>query len=345
MAQKLSNHKIQSLINASGINNIPSLKISTTNPIVNRANECGYGVVYVGDLGSDDSCKITCASTRAKAIFVHPDDTYIFDSVVLKPGVYCTMSDRPQCNTNMTYVIMTLNTVLCKSKFPELVGGELGNNILACNNNQIADPQNYLWDNEHMRKFDPFRTVLTDVDEKLSDNNYRFTCKFKGTDTMKNLYIENPNNRFHPIRNYCASEILHADTNKIKTKFKSDGSYTCECNSDRIDNIDPNDKTSLCSHFQVSIKKDKSNRKILSLPYKCFNLFSTISDVGQYLPCEDFSQFTKDGNRFDIVKIPFSEDINKLIEHPLYGDELIANATVYMPAKEIDVDEVKIDYN
>lgn len=343
LAQKLSNPKIQSLINGSGINNIPGLDILTSNPIVNHANACGNGIVYVGNLGTDESCRITCASSDAKVIYVEPDDTYIYDSVVLKPGSYCTIRDRPQCNTSMTYVVMTVNTVTCKSKFPELVGGKLGNTIVACNNSQIIDPRNYLWDNKYDRYFNPFNTIITDTDEKLSSDGttYRFECIFQGKDEKQNLYMRNPNNRLHPIRNYCASEIFSSEG--IETIFNPDGSYTCDCGKDnQIVNIDPNDKKSFCSSDSNRISIDKfRNKETIKLPYKCFTLYSPISEVGQYLPCDN-DQFYRKGSQFRTVTIPISQNPNKLVEHPLY-ETLVADDGVFMPIGK-KINETKIDF-
>lgn len=321
LASKLADDKIQTLLNGSGINNIPNLNIISTNATVSKANACGKGPVHIGRTGTDQDCIRTCANSSASVINVGDGETYVYESAVLEPGANCIIGPRPQCNMKTSYAMMTINSIICKSKFPDLIGGPVGTTIVACNDRQITDPQNYLWDYRYNKKFDPLSTVLVDSNEILNDGTFRFRCKFNGYDIRQNQYMEHPNNRFHPFRNYCASEIYAAHPN-VQTIFKDDGSYECDCgilNETRVQNINPNDKTSLCSNLAFSEKVDVGDRKILTIPYKCFTLFSTIEDVGKYLPCPN-DQFTREGSQFSSVSVPFSTKIDSIIEHPLYKD-------------------------
>ncbi|ATZ81582.1 PIF-2 [Drosophila innubila nudivirus] len=319
-AIKLSNNKIQNLLNGSGINNIPSLNIVTTNPEIIKANECGNGPAYIGKTGTDHDCTQICSNSSASVINVAENEMYIYENTTLQVGAYCIIGDRPQCNMNTSYAMMTINSVTCRPRYPELIGGPLGNTIVACNNRDIIDPQNILWDYKFNEKFNTFTTILSNVDETLEDGSYRFQCRFNGYDTRKNQYMAHPFNRFHPIRNYCASGITSAHPN-VKTIINPEtGTYECDCgdfNETRVKNIDPNDKTSLCSNVSFDIKDDVKNRKLMTVPYRCFNLFSPISDVGTYLPCPN-DQLIRDGSHYSSVTIPFSTNTNALIEHPEY---------------------------
>ena len=52
----------RALLNGSGINNIPTLNLVTTNPEVVKANNCGKGPVFIGATGKDSDCIRTCAN-------------------------------------------------------------------------------------------------------------------------------------------------------------------------------------------------------------------------------------------------------------------------------------------
>lgn len=323
LAQKLANDKIQSLMNGSGINNIPQLNIITANPNIAKANACQKGPLYIGTNGTDQDCIRTCTNSSASVINVDEGETYIYESTILQSGAHCIIGPRPQCNMKTSYAMMTVNSVVCRSKFPDIVNGPVGNTIVACNNRQINDPQNYLWDYKYNKKFDPLTSDdILDSNELLSDGSYRFRCKFNGYDVRQNKYIEHPYNRFHPFRNYCASQIYAAHPD-VKTVINTEtGTFECDCGNfdeTRVKHMDPNDKTSLCSNVSKEIKTDVRNRQIMTVPYKCFTLFSPIEDVGKYLPCPD-DQFTRDGSQTSFVTVPFSVKTSALIEHPMYKD-------------------------
>lgn len=322
LAKKLTNEKIQALLNGSGINNIPNLTIVSTNPAIETANACAKGPVYIGRYGSDDDCKRTCANSTAKVINVEDDETVVHESAVLQAGAHCTIGPRPQCNMKTSYAMMTINSVTCRSKFPEIFGGEFGNTIVACNNKKIRDPQNYLWDNKYLQKVDPYTTVMSDPDE-LFEGKYRFECIFKGLDVQNNQYMQSPLNRFHPIRNYCASEI-YAAWKTVKTIFKNDGSYECDCGdkaTTRVSHLFPGDMTSLCSNVTNSIDESKriKEREIINVAIPCFTKYSPLEYVATRFPCQN-EQFTRKGSQLMNVTVPFSSNLQSLIEHPLYKD-------------------------
>ncbi|ACH96147.1 pif-2 [Oryctes rhinoceros nudivirus] len=328
LASKLADDKLQALLNGSGINNIPNLNIITTNASVSKANACGKGPVNIGNSGTTQDCIRTCANSSASVINVADGETYIYESAILQPGANCILGPRPQCNMKTSYAMMTINSVICRSRFPDIVGGTLGTNVVACNNKHITDPQNYLWDYKYNKKFDPLTTDIINSDEILPDGTYRFRCQFKGYDIRQNQYIQHPNDRFQPFRNYCASEIYAAHPN-IKTVFNADGTYECDCGDfqeTRTQNIIPGDKTSICSNVVQSETVDVNQRSILNVPYKCFTMFSSIEDVGKYLPCPN-EQFTREGSQFGVVSVPFSTNPYAVIEHPMYKD-MSSNASV-----------------
>lgn len=320
-AEKLADDKLQALLNGSGINNIPTLNIITTNAAVRKANACGKGPVRIGDTGTDQDCIRACANSTASVINVEPGETYIYESAVLEAGANCILGPRPQCNMKTTYALMTVNSIVCRSKYPDLVGGPLGTTVVACNNKHINDPQNYLWDYRYNKKFDPLSTEFTDANEVLNDGTYRFRCKFNGYDVRQNKLIQHPKNRFQPFRNYCASKIYAAHP-AVQTILKDDGSFECDCGDPRetrVQNFDPNDKSSFCSNVSKADNDDYLDRRILKVPYECFTLYSTLEDVGKLFPCPN-DQFTRQGSQFSFVEVPYSTKLNAVIEHPIYRD-------------------------
>ncbi|CAI6372849.1 unnamed protein product [Macrosiphum euphorbiae] len=88
--------------------------------------------------------------------------------------------------------MMTVNSVICRAKFPKLFGGPTGNLVVACNDTRINNPLNVLWDYRYDKVVDPFTVTLNDSDELLADGNFRFRCNFGGRDNMHNKYIEHP---------------------------------------------------------------------------------------------------------------------------------------------------------
>lgn len=55
----------------------------------------------------------------------------------LTNGIYCSLGPRPNSNPRTTTTMMTINSVVCRSKYPNLFGGTNVNHIAACKN---SDP-------------------------------------------------------------------------------------------------------------------------------------------------------------------------------------------------------------
>lgn len=331
LREKLKHGPLQSLMNGSGINNIPNLSLVTNNEEISRANKCSEKPLLVGSSGvTQDECVRICANSSANVINVQDGELYLYEQQTLSPGFYCTIGPRPECNTKTSIPVMTVNSVTCRSKFPRLVGGPLGTTIVACNNSQINDQKNILWDYKNNKAFDPLSTVITNQNERLPDNQYRFRCKFNGVDERNNQYIRHPLDRFQPIRNYCASSIYSAHPDVRTVYSKDNKSFTCDCGDfkeTRVTNM-TDAKNSICSHIKSETKTDVGDRKLLTLPYKCFTLYSTLDDVGKYPPCNN-EQFTRQGSQMSSVTIPYTHKLNHMIDHPIY-DKLI-DKEFYIP--------------
>lgn len=96
IAMKLyENDAIRALSNGSGINNIPTLNVVTTNPEFVKANNCGDCPVFIGATGKDSDCIRTCVNDSARAVRVNVGETFTYQSLILKPGVHCVLGARP----------------------------------------------------------------------------------------------------------------------------------------------------------------------------------------------------------------------------------------------------------
>lgn len=324
LKDKLRDDSLQKLLNGSGINNLPNLEIITNNTAITTAASCNKEPVLVPEASSDAECIRLCANSTAHHIQVDDGETYIYNSQTLSAGSYCTIAPRPMCNMMTSIALMTVNSVVCRPRNPELIGGMTGNTVVACNDNEISDPRNQLWDYKTNSKFDAPNLLHTiaDINERLDSGEFRYRCVFNGYDERQNPYIQHPQNRFHPFRNYCASEVYQAHPD-VKTVWNDETkTFTCDCGdfeTTRVKNINPDDPTSYCASKSFEITTDVRNKKTLTQPYRCFNLFSNVSDVGRYLPCPS-DQFTRQGSEFTTVKIPFTHHPTALIEHPRYAD-------------------------
>lgn len=321
LAQKLVDGPLQSLLNGSGINNIPQLNLISSNLAVTKANNYGKGPVYIGRSGTTEDCIKTCANSSASVINVNEGEIYTYESNILHSGAHCIIGPRPECNMKTTNALMTVNSITCRSKFPNIIGGPIGNTILACNNKLIHDPQNFLWDYKTNTKFDPWTTDILDEDELLPDGTLRFRCKFLGLDNRENPYTQHPFNRFHPITNYCAGLIYRAHPS-VQTVVIDEESFICSCGNEqetRVKHIYPDDLTSQCASVSLTNTVEVKERRMLELPYKCFTIFSLIEDVGSSFPCPN-EQFTRKGNQIALAHIPFSTRESALFEHPIYSE-------------------------
>lgn len=136
------NDNLRGLTNANGINNIPGITINTNNDQLQMANSCAKGPVRVSDHFDDYDCIETCSSSNAYANVVDEQNEIYVENKKLNHGTYCVLGRRPLCNPRTTIVMKTVNSVVCRSKFPNLFGGKTGNDIVACKNTKINDPLN-----------------------------------------------------------------------------------------------------------------------------------------------------------------------------------------------------------
>lgn len=318
-----NNSPFAKLLNTSGINNLPHINIITTNVNVAKAANCANAPINIGLNGTQSDCVRVCANSNAKLMIITDSDEVYYNNAQLPVGNNCILGERPQCNQNTTTILMTINSIVCKPKFPNLIAGPLGTTIVACNDRLIQDPQNILWDNKYNTPVDPLSTMFTSEDEKLPNGTYRFSCKFNGVDEQHNRYIMNPKSRFHPLKNYC-TQLLWNASHDIKFVYNpEDDTITCDCGNyqdTRVRNLIVNDQTTPCSDKQITYTTINKDLKQVDLVKKCFTLYSPITDAGEYFPCSNTDQFVKQGSQTETITLQYSEIDAAAIEHPRYKD-------------------------
>lgn len=142
----------------------------STNPNIETANNCAHGPVPINaPNGSDHDCVLLCVNKDAKLINIRNNENVFFEQKLLPSGMYCKLGSVPNCNTRTSYTLLTLNSILCRSRYPEIFGGESENQIIACNNESINDALNVLWDRKQdiritaktvPKSFDPNEILL-----------------------------------------------------------------------------------------------------------------------------------------------------------------------------------------
>lgn len=304
---ELVNKKTAQLINANTLANLPDINIITNNVDINRYLGCANNPIKLTNLEPDvleSTCFEKCGNA-AQVVTIAQGDEYFYNNVRLDPGNWC-LYDIPDCNPKTASYIGAVGGVTCQSKFPELFDNQ-GYNIIACNSTEIYNSSNILWDNLLNEPVVPTDTSISNVDELLPNGTYRFTCKY-GYDDRGNQLLPHPLNRFIPIKDNCISKVklAHVDA---KVEFSKDSSgnttYKCNCGNyqdTRLKNEDENDEQSACSPCIFSKTDGPDKYTTVSIPFKCFNLSSTMSDITTARPCYP-SKYTDSFTPCDTLKL------------------------------------------
>lgn len=288
MMAKLNNERSRILANGSGIYNV-NVDIETNDAKILAATKCGEGAQQVSPIIlSDQYCQKMCLTQNAFGLMVDDNETYIYNNVQLKEGAYCLLGTRPECNTETTIVLMTLNSVVCKLRYPNVIGGETGNKIIACNTQNLYSPNNILMDRLTGKAMNPYTVIISNgIDEKMEDGSYRFYCSF-GKDIMGNQYVEHPIDRFKPFRNFCAKDIYSAHPD-VKMIIHDNYDITCDCGdfqTTRVLNSIANDPYSTCwPKLGSEEKTDEDGRSFIRYTLRCLDVNDFLSANGQHPWC------------------------------------------------------------
>ncbi|UBZ25493.1 PIF-2 [Crangon crangon nudivirus] len=290
------NQDIVNLTMANTLSNLPHINIVTNNSDIEQLQLCKDNILYMGPVVDNEevyskyraTCKFQCGA-QGDLISVTKDQEFYYNNKAIAEGVWCALAPQP-CNMNTGYVQATVNSTVCRTKYPALFGGPVASNIIACNDENYIATGSVLWDYANNEAVDPVTIVMTDEQEQLPDGSYRFRCKYNET-VMGNKYIAHPLDRFHPIPDPCNNTIYRADYS-VGVKY-ADNTWHCDCGDSsitRVKNLDSLDPKSTCT----SCFKDRTNDQF-KVPYICFNTSSIYSMPKDHPPCID-SFDAKGGN-------------------------------------------------
>lgn len=130
---------------------------------------CG-GYKYLGPDDQYCDCVDLCDSHDYIYKFITSEQNFIVNNQKLVGG-YCMKQAYSKCNLNTSYALVGKYGFNCVSKFPQILGGESGNQILVCNGKIRDKLLNQVYDT-----YIPNNLFMTSVDEKLGDGSFRFVC-------------------------------------------------------------------------------------------------------------------------------------------------------------------------
>lgn len=310
------NSNLSGLSDTNPLDKLPSVKFTNTgNSEVEMAQK---DAMY---LGPADGTSYTCHN---ELMVVKPVDEFYMNGNLLRPGVWC-VKKLSECNLRTGYVATGLNSLVCRTKFPNMFGGDLATRIVACNNEKYPHTSSVLWDYKYDKGVDPFTVTMTDEDERLVDGRYRFACKFT-KDDMNNNYIAHPLNRFHPIKNPCNKTIFSANE-QIKLKYDMNG-WSCDCGNKhsmvrRMIPSDPKSGCSSCSFLKVAVDLNRIN--FVQYPYSCLTVNSPISKVKDTVPCMP-NKFIAVGNLCELIELKLHDPKKSLTGVKIVDDLLTTQA-------------------
>lgn len=301
LSTEFMNKNLINLLNANPISNLPKINLITTNQeITNIEEKCSKGAVFMGTDSEADytqKCFNSCGSTGRILKIATGDEMYL-NGILLTKGFWCSIRET-NCNLRTTYIVASINGVVCKSKYPNMFGGEEGNLITACSDEITPQGTNQLWDYLNNEIVDPSLIDMSNEDEQLSDGTFRFRCK-PGADLYGNLYIEHPLNRFHLIRNVCNKTVVAANENVLLIDDDNDN-WHCDCgdfDATRVRHENPDDNQSTCTSCYYS-----NTNHDYTIPIKCFRTMSDYTKFSESLfPCLD-GKYTQVGSECNHLNI------------------------------------------
>lgn len=181
-------------------------------------------------VGSKEMTNVNCtqicnATSSQQFMYKYIDrNDIIINNQYLRKGSWCLPTSLARCNLNISTAVKALGRYECVSKYPQLLGGPYGNDIVSC-----APTYEF---NDNLKKITytnnvPSTLVIDDIDERLPNSNkYRYTCNMPN---YFETFITRPDlgNRFQLFYDAC-------------TFFDSGGKMVnnkCECSEARPRNI------------------------------------------------------------------------------------------------------------
>lgn len=210
----------------SGFDSLPQFaKSDKLIGIATTAQRCIDGL-YLGQkplANNLASCTQLCSAANSDEYeykFIESNNIVV-NNRYLQRGSWCLPSSLARCNLNISRAVKSAGHYECISKHPKLLGGKFGNNIVGCSPN-FSFKDNLL--NIIYTNIVPSSLIIYDIDEKLSDGSYRYTCNhdntFVNAEEMPKL-----GNRFTLLYNSCG---FYDKNGKLQN-------YKCKCSTDLND--------------------------------------------------------------------------------------------------------------
>lgn len=161
----------------SGFETLPALDFKkspidsngTTTTTIDSAM-CTHGL-YLGSEDKYINCIDRCGHEDYEYRYINPNEKLVIHKRELY-GAYCLPKAATQCNLNTSLAVIGLDGYKCISKFPTLLGGASGNEIIGCDSGQLIDGLT----NETYTHMIPTNLIINDINERLPNGLYRFRC-------------------------------------------------------------------------------------------------------------------------------------------------------------------------
>lgn len=154
----------------SGFERIGKLNIKFDKSTSGVKNCNGYQ--YLGAANRWQNCTNRCGkNSMYEYKFIHQHENVVIGNKRLS-GAYCILKEIAKCNLNTSNAIIGMDGYRCVSRFPQLLGGQYGNDIIGCTSRALHD--NLL--NETYTNHIPSELRIDDLDERLDTGDYRFHC-------------------------------------------------------------------------------------------------------------------------------------------------------------------------
>lgn len=165
--------------------------------------------LYLGATDTYVDCTERCGHNDYEYKYINANEKVVIQKRELN-GAYCLPKAATRCNLNTSLAVVGLDGYQCISKFPALLGGASGNEIVGCDSRKLFDSVT----NKTYVNMIPTDLIITDVDEQVN-GVYRFMCvRDKNTINVKSTY----GSRFETEVNMCnlldESGTLDATTGK-----------------------------------------------------------------------------------------------------------------------------------
>lgn len=132
------------------------------------------------------------------------NDNIVINNQYLRRGGWCLPTSLARCNLNISTAVKSLGRYECIPKYPALLGGPYGNDIVGCA--PIYEFRDNLKKIVYSRNV-PSTLVIGDLDEKImGTNEYRYTCNTNDDNDRFVTFAARPDlgNRFQLHYNSCA---------------------------------------------------------------------------------------------------------------------------------------------